>query len=323
MKKLITTRSPLFVLACLWLGQAAPAGAQTTLELSSIIPGTEKVQLINNGDFQFKGPLGTNGYTAPVGWTRVHDMSVGAGTNMVPACNGVVAMASVVSHADSSVFQRDVKLLPNTEYVFSAYVWNFGDSDNAVTTVIDMNDVPDEPQVTLSSSDENADQGYFVYNNFDTANTGSNVTVRVFYDSPVGKGAAAKYYPLAAQWCNVAITKATDFAPPLPSGTEANLRPIVRITSPDDGAAIGNASAGVSIAAQAMDRDGSIAKVEFYAGRNKVGEADASPYGVTWTNAALGSCMLTAVATDNKGATTLSAPVTVTIAGAPASAATK
>src|SRR6266478_2792639 len=49
-------------LACLsgLLAVVMPAVAQTKLKLSTRKPGTERVQLINNGDFQFQGPL-TNG----------------------------------------------------------------------------------------------------------------------------------------------------------------------------------------------------------------------------------------------------------------------
>ena len=44
-------------LACLsgLLAVVMPAVAQTKLKLSNLKPGTERVQLINNGDFQFQG----------------------------------------------------------------------------------------------------------------------------------------------------------------------------------------------------------------------------------------------------------------------------
>ena len=55
------------MIACLLSILAAPAFAQTKLKLSAIKPGTERVQLINNGDFQFQGPLVGNNYPLPSG----------------------------------------------------------------------------------------------------------------------------------------------------------------------------------------------------------------------------------------------------------------
>ena len=47
----------LFLVACLlWLAFDS-AQAQTKLKLANIIPGTENVQLVQNGDFQFQGPV--------------------------------------------------------------------------------------------------------------------------------------------------------------------------------------------------------------------------------------------------------------------------
>jgi len=42
------------------------ADAQTLLELSSILPGTEEVQLVYNGDFQFS--LNIDGQALPSDW---------------------------------------------------------------------------------------------------------------------------------------------------------------------------------------------------------------------------------------------------------------
>src|SRR4051812_31484593 len=46
---------------------ASPSFAQTKLKLSTLKPGTERVQLINNGDFQFQGPLVGTNYPFPSG----------------------------------------------------------------------------------------------------------------------------------------------------------------------------------------------------------------------------------------------------------------
>ncbi len=304
----------------LWLALFALAGlgsvaAQTRLTLSSIIPGTEKVQLIYNGDFQFQGQTFTNAHPYPLGWLRQADLFADAGTNMVPADNGVVAKALVNNTAPVGMYQRVLNLAPNTAYILSAYLWNMGDAANHVTTVIDFSDAPQEPQITLSYGDAEAASGQFVYRSFNTGATGSNITLRVFYDGFTGTGAAANYFPLAAQWDNLAITKASDFLPPQASGTAANLRPQVTILTPGDGASVVSpvAPAALPITVSAIDPDGSIAKVEFFAGTNKLGQTTVSPFTFVWTNVVAGPSQLTAVATDNLGASTLSAPVNISV----------
>jgi hypothetical protein len=85
------------------------------------------------------------------------------------------------------------------------------------------------------------------------------------YDGLAGTGAAASYYPLAAQWDNVAITVATNFIPPQASG---NLRPLVSLTSLPDGTnfMLEIVPALLPLSATATDYDGTITKVEFHAG---------------------------------------------------------
>ncbi|HVM49179.1 MAG TPA: Ig-like domain-containing protein [Candidatus Acidoferrum sp.] len=315
----LCSRSPgclcLALFGGLWLTapRAAEAQApQTAVRLSSITPGTECAQLVYNGDFQLQGPAGGNGHPNPNGWTRQADMFVGAGTNLVPMDAGVAALAYVSNSASVGSYQRTITLLPATDYVLSAYLWNMGDSANHVTTVIDLDDVPGEPQITLSYSSANADQGYFIYRGFNTTNTGTTVTLRVFYDGLTGTGAAASYYPLAAQWDNVAITVATNFLAPQAGG---NLRPLVSLTNLRDGTNVllETVPALLPLSATATDYDGTISTVEFYAGTAKVGQATASPYTILWTNPPTGFYQITAVATDNQGASTVSAPAGVSV----------
>jgi hypothetical protein len=72
--------------------------------------------------------------------------------------------------------------------------------------------------------------------------------------------------------------------------------------------------APVTLSANAADSDGNIASVEFRVNNQIVGAAlTAYPYHITWTPANLGSYAVTAKATDDKGNTTTSAPVTVTV----------
>src|SRR4051794_8956966 len=83
---------------------AFPAFAQTKLKLTTLKPGTERVQLINNGDFQFQGPLVGTNYPFPSGWSSSVDMYANAGSNMVAMNSGVVARAQVNSSAGATGF---------------------------------------------------------------------------------------------------------------------------------------------------------------------------------------------------------------------------
>jgi chitinase len=91
-----------------------------------------------------------------------------------------------------------------------------------------------------------------------------------------------------------------------------NVPPSVSITSPANGATF-TAPASISINATASDSDGTVTKVDFYQNGNLLGTDTTSPYSFSWSNVAAGSYSLTARATDNAGATTISSPVSVTV----------
>jgi hypothetical protein len=97
--------------------------------------------------------------------------------------------------------------------------------------------------------------------------------------------------------------------------TSSNKPPTVSISAPATGASY-TAPANIAISATAGDVDGSVARVDFYAGAQFVGSATASPFTTTWSNVSAGTYSLSAVATDNEGATATSAPVSVTLAAA-------
>ena len=97
-------------------------------------------------------------------------------------------------------------------------------------------------------------------------------------------------------------------------GTAPNVPPTVSLTTPVGGATF-TAPATIAIAATAADSDGTVAKVDFYAGATLVGTDTTSPYAYTWSGAAAGSYAIKAIATDNSGAATTSALVNITVSG--------
>lgn len=102
-------------------------------------------------------------------------------------------------------------------------------------------------------------------------------------------------------------------------GFVANELPSVNLSSPVNGATF-NAQAAITLAASASDKDGSIAKVEFFQNNQLIGAATASPYQFIWRDVAAGNYSLTAKATDNRGATVISSAINIAV-GAVAPAA--
>lgn len=112
-----------------------------------------------------------------------------------------------------------------------------------------------------------------------------------------------------------AVSSATTSATISPSPT--NSPPTVALSSPTNNSTF-TAPATISLAASATDSGGAVARVDFYAGPTLIGTSTAAPFVATWTNVSQGTYPLTALATDNGGARTTSAAVTVTVTGADA-----
>ena len=106
------------------------------------------------------------------------------------------------------------------------------------------------------------------------------------------------------------VTIATSTPPP------PNAPPTVSITTPSGGATF-TAPATIAIGATAADSDGTVARVNFFAGSTLLGTDQAAPYAFTWSSVPAGTYSLTAVATDDDGAVTSSSAVSVTVTNPP------
>jgi hypothetical protein len=113
-------------------------------------------------------------------------------------------------------------------------------------------------------------------------------------------------------------------------GSTSNFPPVVRITSPPNGA-IFRAPVDIPIFAFARDIDDAVASVEFFADTNSLGFGallscsnilacptcpticPSNYYRLVWSNAPLGTFSLTAKATDSRGAVGVSEPVKVAV----------
>jgi len=110
--------------------------------------------------------------------------------------------------------------------------------------------------------------------------------------------------------------KTTTSAPVSVTVQAGNAAPAVSITSPANGAEFGFWS-NVTINASASDSNGTVSKVEFFRadGATKLGEDATAPYSYTWQRPPSGTHILRAKATDNAGAVTTSAPVSIRVRG--------
>lgn len=124
-------------------------------------------------------------------------------------------------------------------------------------------------------------------------------------DPPSG----VKPYPITLR---VIMTIVSQGSPTIPPGN--NQSPRVRLTRPEDGSSLA-APATITLSADALDGDGTVTRVEFFQGTTKLGEDSAAPYSFTWNSVAQGTYTLTARATDDDGATAISAPATITVVG--------
>jgi subtilisin family serine protease len=91
-----------------------------------------------------------------------------------------------------------------------------------------------------------------------------------------------------------------------------NIAPSVSVIAPLEGQTL-TAGTAMMLAASANDPDGTIDSVAFFVDGNAVGTDATSPFSVSWPAAAAGSHTVTAIATDNLGASTTSAPVHIDV----------
>ena len=101
-----------------------------------------------------------------------------------------------------------------------------------------------------------------------------------------------------------------------PSGASPNVPPTVSLTRPR-ALEVFSWGAPISLTADAVDSDGSIARVEFFNNDIKIGEATAAPFTIVWSGAPAGALNLRAVATDNRGGQTASSIIPVTVSSGP------
>jgi RHS repeat-associated protein len=122
---------------------------------------------------------------------------------------------------------------------------------------------------------------------------------------------AAGSYGLSARATDNLGAQTTSAAVPI----TVNAPPTVSLSSPAQNASF-TAPANITLTADAADADGTVTSVEFYQGTTLITTLGTAPYTFTWTNVPQGAYVLTAKATDDRGAVTTSAPVNITVGAA-------
>jgi gliding motility-associated-like protein len=163
---------------------------------------------------------------------------------------------------------------------------------------------------------------------------GNNVTITATANDPGGSIARVEFYrgntklgedttsPYSFVWQNVAAgtytltaraydnQNATRTSSAITITAVPNSPPVIQITGPANNAYFA-AGDNITITAAASDSDGTITRVEFFNGNNKIGEDLTSPYSYVWNNVPRGNHTLTARVTDNQNARTTSSPVKI------------
>jgi hypothetical protein len=123
---------------------------------------------------------------------------------------------------------------------------------------------------------------------------------------------AAGTYTLTAVATDNSGNTTTSNAASITVSSTTNAPPSVSITNPASGSSFA-APTTIPLTASANDSNGSVTRVDFYVGTTLIGSDTTSPYSVNWANAAPGAYSITARATDNGGAVTTSAAISLTL----------
>lgn len=226
-----STLSVLASTALLTLSQFGLANSGVQLPLDQFQAGTESTTAgpITNAGFEQPGVAGPNA----TGWTPVTNgvtpvMSVGApdAANLPsnPSVLGsFVAKAGLANRNFNDWYEQGVTLAPDTDYVLSAYIWNYGlpgpapsndffAGDLAVVQLRDTQNFLNTAGVILEPvrfDNGSGSRGVFVYKTFNSAQFANGATLEVMSDPNEDISGARP--SVIAQFDNIAITPVSTF----------------------------------------------------------------------------------------------------------------
>ncbi|WP_428940472.1 PEP-CTERM sorting domain-containing protein [Fontivita pretiosa] len=213
-------RAVVGVVSIALLCASARANSGTQLPLNQYQAGSESTSsaLVTNGDFEQPGSPNPN--NAPTGWTLTGSFQVGTPINPPsPASTvGNFAAQGPLGSTATAKFSQIVTLAPNTNYVLSAYLWNFGmDFDLSLAELVDPANPANAQTLALSRTAADGGDGangYFVYKAF-SSNSFSTLNPVLEVEFDLDETVSGTRPSIAAQIDNVAITPVSQFAPPV------------------------------------------------------------------------------------------------------------
>ncbi len=138
------------------------------------------------------------------------------------------------------------------------------------------------------------------------------VSDNIYPYSFTGTGVPTGTYTLTAKATDNAGATVTSVPVTINVIQSSNLPPVIAFLSPAPGTTF-TAPASITLTASASDPDGSIAKVDFYYGSILLRSDNSAPYSYTQTLVPAGNYILTARATDNKGASATSSGINLVV----------
>jgi len=263
------------------------------------------------------------------------------GANFIPGSTIALTATATDSDADGTVSKVDffdgatlaasataapysatlANLAPGTHVLTARATDNLGVSTTSAAVTVRV-DAPPGVNITAPANNAIFTAPANITIAATATDTDGTVTKVDFFDGAtlIGTATAAPYSVTlanAALGSHSFTARATDDLGAVTTSSAINVvvnaPPTVAITSPASGASF-IAPASITLTATAADSDGTIQKVDFFqGGTNLIATATSAPYTVNWSSVAPGSYSVTAVATDNRNATTTSAPVSVTL----------
>jgi hypothetical protein len=297
--------------------------APPSVNVVAIDPNAAEAGL-DPGAFQITR-VGTTNFSIAVNLMRSGSATSGADFGALPAsvsipAGGTSAIISLIPVNDATREAAETVILQvatGTGYTVgspnSATV-TIADDDNALPTI----SITSPPQLSLYPITPVAVQ--FTVN---TADSDGSVQSVDYFNHGTNHLGTATVTPFTFTWTNalpgtnrITAVARDELGALGTSGVLTffvNIPPKVAITSPTDGDAVPPGGSNIVIRASASDADGTVVRVEFFEGATLLGAVTNAPFNFSWGSSQVGLYSLRAVATDNRGMSTESASVRVTV----------
>ncbi|MBC8105765.1 MAG: hypothetical protein H7Z14_04175 [Anaerolineae bacterium] len=210
------------------MSSTARANSGVQLPLNQYQAGSETTQnaLITNPGFEQPGVAGPTA----TGWSNTGPMSVGAPDparlpTPASAIGSFSAKAGNTNINNNEMYSQSITLQPNTDYVLSAYIWNFavahpdgqptnlGAGDLAVVQLRDDTNFFNTAGMILerqAADGGDGANGYFVYKSFNSSQFTGGVTLEV--QSDPNEDLAGARPTIMSQFDNIALTPVSQFS---------------------------------------------------------------------------------------------------------------